>query len=170
MLSSKKKKFISKHVELLKTKAKNKRKKVVTKHTFVYSQNMKISKVKISKLNNNPEPLESPDPPQCNPPKARSRTSSNQTRDHMLICSQALMESRIANSSIMEQIGHVTFGVAILVHRSPWPMISLLNPLCFLWSILSPWPQASPPFPLTLIDIILCKWGLPLCLAHQEHL
>ena len=45
-------------MELLKTKVKNKT-KVVPKHTFVYSQNMKISKVKILKLNNNLEPTES---------------------------------------------------------------------------------------------------------------
>ena len=153
-------------------KSKKQKKKVVTKHTFVYSQNMKISKVKISKLNNNPEPLESPEPPQCNPPKARSRTSSNQPPDQITCwsVSQASMESRMANGSIMEQIGYDTFEAAILIHRSPWPTISRLNPLCFLWSTSSPWPQASPPFPLTLIDIILCKWGLPLCLAHQEHL
>ena len=56
----------------------------------------------------------------------------------------------MANDSIMEQIGHETFGAAILVHWSPWPMLSLLNPLSFLWSTLSPWPQASPPSPLTL--------------------
>ena len=52
MLISKKNSF-SKHVELLKTKAKNKRKKVVTKHTFVHSQNMKISTTsKENKLHN----------------------------------------------------------------------------------------------------------------------
>ena len=56
----------------------------------------------------------------------------------------------MANNSIMEQIGHDTFEAAILVHRSPGLTISLLNPLCFLWSTSSPWPQASPPFPLTL--------------------
>ena len=146
MLSSKKNPFISKRVELLKTKAKNK-KNVLTKHTFVYSQNMKISKVKISKLNNNPEHLESPDSPQCNPPKARSRTSSNQTPNHMPICFP-----RFDGVSHGQQFDHGADQSRHFRSRHSRPPISMANDFSLKPSLLSliyiePMTSSFAPFP-----------------------
>ena len=130
-----------------KTKAKNKRKKVVTKHTFVYSQNMKISKVKISKLNINPEPLESPDAPQCNPPKARSRTSSNQTPDHMLICFPSF--DGVSHS---KRFDHGADRPRYFRSRHSRPPISMANDFSLKPSLLSliyiePMTSSFAPFP-----------------------